>query len=158
MKLPNSLWLELRLLVIIAAKRDQFRGKNSFLENLHIYVTTYGHMTTWQQFCLGKHVKFLPEWNFQDWKKTDIEDRTLGARSDFISCQYYVKFVVLIEIQKHKLCTVMLVELFCCARLQNHQWYQQTTSADSLLLGQGTRANKQSIAVDPTQKDLVNPS
>lgn len=41
---------------------------------------------------------------------------------------------------------------------KNHQWYQQTTSADSLLLGQGIRANKQSIAVDPTQKDLVNPS
>ena len=41
---------------------------------------------------------------------------------------------------------------------KNHQRYQQTTSADSLLLGQGIRANKQSIAVDPTQKDLVNPS
>lgn len=47
---------------------------------------------------------------------------------------------------------------FAVPDCKNHQWYQQTTSADSLLLGQGTRANKQSIAVDPTQKDLVNPS
>lgn len=119
LKLPISLWLELRLLVIIAVKRDQFRGKNSFLESLHIYVTTYGHMTTWQQFCLSTHVKFLPEWNFQDWKRRlDKENLTLGARNDFTSCHYYVKFVVLFEIQEHKLCTVMLVELFCCARLQ----------------------------------------
>lgn len=106
MKLPISLWLELRLLVIIAVKRDQFRGKNSFLESLHIYVTTYGHMTTWQQFCLSTHVKLSLKWNFQDWKRRlDKENLTLGARNDFTSCHYYVKFVVLFEIQEHKLCS-----------------------------------------------------
>lgn len=65
---------------------------------------------------------------------------------------------MLFEIQEHKLCSHAGGAILLCPIAKTISGTSKTTSTDSLLLGQGTRANKQSMAVDPTQKDLVNPS